>query len=198
MRVKRVYDIVISIVGLVFLIPAIVLIGILINIKMGPPIFYSQIRVGKNGTHFRIYKFRTMHKGADKMVGGSITVVNDHRITPIGKYLRRYKLDELPSLWCVLRGDMSLVGPRPDVPGYTDQLRGDDRRVLQLRPGLTGPATLKYSNEEKLLSEVDYPKKYNDEIIFPDKVKINLDYLEKWSPYLDIKIIIKTIFRRNY
>ena len=161
-------------------------------------VLYSQKRVGKQGGLFTLYKFRTMVHNADTMSGGSITVENDDRITTIGKLLRRWKLDELPTLWNVLKGDMSFVGPRPDVPGYADKLVGESRRILEIRPGITGPATLKYSNEEKLLADVDNPKKYNDEVIFPDKVKINLEYMDNWSLWMDIKIIFKTIFRKNY
>ena len=128
----------------------------------------------------------------------TVTTKNDARITKWGMFFRKTKLDELPSLWNVLMGDMSLVGPRPDVPGYADKLVGKDRRILELRPGITGPATLKYANEEELLANVDDPIKYNDEIIFPDKVKINLEYLDNWSLGLDIKIIFRTIFRSNY
>ena len=117
-------------------------------------------------------------------------------IVPI--FLRRWKLDELPTLWNVLKGDMSLVGPRPDVPGYADKLKGKDRRILELRPGITGPASLKYANEEEILANVDDSVKYNDEIIFPDKVRINLKYIDNWSLCLDIKIIFQTIFRTNY
>ena len=135
---------------------------------------------------------------ADTMSGGSITVENDDRITSPGKLLRRWKLDELPTLWNVLKGDMSFVGPRPDVPGYADKLVGESRRVLEMHPGITGPATLKYSNEEKLLAGVDNPKKYNDEVIFSDKVQINLEYMDNWSFWMDIEIIFKTIFRKNY
>lgn len=139
-----------------------------------------------------------MVQNADTMPGGSITVKDDRRITAIGKFLRRWKLDELPTLWNVLKGDMSFVGPRPDVPGYADKLEFNDRRILNLRPGITGPATLKYSNEEQFLAEVDNPKKYNDEVIFPDKVKINLEYMDNLNLWMDIKIIFKTIFRSNY
>ena len=161
-------------------------------------VLYSQKRVGKQGGLFTLYKFRTMVHNADTMSGGSITVENDDRITAIGKLLRRWKLDELPTLWNVLKGDMSFVGPRPDVPGYVDKLVGESRRVLEIRPGITGPATLKYANEEKLLAGVDNPKKYNDEVIFSDKVQINLEYMDNWSFWKDIKIIFKTIFRKNY
>ena len=139
-----------------------------------------------------------MIRNAEKMEAGSITTKNDSRVTRIGEFLRKWKLDELPTLCNVLKGDMSFVGPRSDVPGYVDKLKGESRRILEMRPGITGPATLKYSNEEKLLAEVNNPKKYNDEVIFPDKVKINLKYMDNWSLWTDIKIIFKTIFRTNY
>ena len=158
--------------------------------------FYIQKRVGRNGKLFKLIKIKTMkpHDG----IKTTVTTKNDARITKWGMFFRKTKLDELPSLWNVLMGDMSLVGPRPDVPGYADKLVGKDRRILELRPGITGPATLKYANEEELLANVDDPIKYNDEIIFPDKVKINLEYLDNWSLWLDIKIIFRTIFRSNY
>ena len=161
-------------------------------------IFFCQERVGKDGKKFKLVKFRTMVNDAENKGTGPVTIAEDPRITYIGKFLRKWKLDEFPTLWNVLKGDMSFVGPRPDVPGYADKLVGDDRRLLDLRPGITGPATLKYSNEEKLLADVDNSKKYNDEVIFPDKVKINLEYMDNWSFWKDIKIIFKTIFRKNY
>ena len=158
--------------------------------------FYIQKRVGRNGKLFKLIKIKTMkpHDG----IKTTVTTKNDARITKWGMFFRKTKLDELPSLWNVLMGDMSLVGPRPDVPGYADKLVGKDRRILELRPGITGPATLKYANEEELLANVEDPIKYNDEVIFPDKVKINLEYLDNWSLGLDIKIIFRTIFRSNY
>ena len=198
MFLKRLLDFVVSFLGLIILIPMIILISALIIITSGTPIFFIQKRVGKNGSLYKMKKFRTMVNGANQLTGGSITIKNDLRITSIGRFLRKWKLDELPTLWNVLIGDMSLVGPRPDVPGYADNLNGVDRRILELRPGITGPATLKYANEEQLLENVEDPIKYNDEVIFPDKVKINLKYMDKWSFWLDIKIIVKTIFRRNY
>ena len=158
--------------------------------------FFTQKRVGKGGSLFTLIKIKTM-----KQISGfntTVTTENDIRITKFGRFFRKTKLDELPTLWNVFIGDMSLVGPRPDVPGYADNLKGNDRRILQLRPGITGPATLKYANEEQLLASVNDPQKYNDEVIFPDKVKINLEYLDNWSIWLDIKIIFKTIFRSNY
>ena len=195
---KRLFDFTFAILGLTILSPVLIILSLLIIITSPGTALYSQKRVGKQGGLFTLYKFRTMVHNADTMSGGSITVENDDRITPIGKLLRRWKLDELPTLWNVLKGDMSFVGPRPDVPGYADKLVGDDRRLLDLRPGITGPATLKYSNEEKLLAGVDNPKKYNDEVIFSDKVQINLEYMDNWSFWKDIKIIFKTVFRKNY
>ena len=194
---KRLFDFTFAILGLTILSPVLIIVSLIIIISPGP-ILFSQKRVGGQGRLFILYKFRTMVHNADTMSGGSITVENDDRITVIGKLLRRWKLDELPTLWNVLKGDMSFVGPRPDVPGYADKLVGESRRVLEMRPGITGPATLKYSNEEKLLAGVDNPKKYNDEVIFSDKVQINLEYMDNWSFWGDIKIIFKTIFRKNY
>lgn len=128
--------------------------------------------------------------------GNSISVKGEPRITTIGSYLRKYKLDELPELWNVLKGDMSLVGPRPDIPEYAGSLAGEERKILELRPGLTGPASLKYVNEEELLASVTDPKKYNDEVIWPDKVRINLDYCYNRSFFGDISIILRTILRK--
>ncbi len=129
--------------------------------------------------------------------GGSVTVSGERRITPLGSFLRKYKLDELPELFNVLKGDMSLVGPRPDVPGYADKILGKERQVLSLRPGITGPATLKYVDEETLLSQQPDPVKYNDEVLFPDKVRINLKYLEHQSFLLDLKIIFCTLLGKQ-
>lgn len=193
---KRLFDIIFSIIGLMFFGVFFIFIWILIKIKMpdGSPIF-KQKRVGKNGKLFTMYKFRTMSTGHK---GSSISVAGEARITPLGAKLRKYKLDELPGLWNVLIGDMSFVGPRPDVPGYADKLEGEDRKILELRPGITGTASLKYSNEEEILAKQDDPVKYNDEVIYPDKVKINLEYYYNHSVWGDIKIIINTIFRTNY
>ena len=194
---KRLFDFTFAIFGLTILSPVLIILSLIIITSPGT-VLYSQKRVGRQGRLFTLYKFRTMVHNADTMSGGSITVGNDERITAIGKLFRRWKLDELPTLWNVLKGDMSFVGPRPDVPGYADKLEGESRRILEMRPGITGPATLKYSNEEKLLAGVDNPKKYNDEVIFSDKVQINLEYMDNWSFWKDIKIIFKTVFRKNY
>ena len=196
MPIKRFLDLILSLFGLFFFSWLLLTVWIFATIDTKSNGFFIQKRVGKNGKFFRLIKIKTM-----KPVEGiktTITTKNDARITNWGHFFRRTKLDELPSLWNVLIGDMSLVGPRPDVPGYADKLKGNDRRILELRPGITGPATLKYADEEKLLATVDDPVKYNDEVIFPDKVKINLEYLDNWSLWLDIKIIFNTIFRTNY
>jgi len=194
--IKRAFDLCISIFGLVFFSWLILITWFIATIETNSNGFYIQKRVGRNGKLFKLIKIKTMkpHDG----IKTTVTTKNDARITKWGMFFRKTKLDELPSLWNVLMGDMSLVGPRPDVPGYADKLVGKDRRILELRPGITGPATLKYANEEELLANVDDPIKYNDEIIFPDKVKINLEYLDNWSLGLDIKIIFRTIFRSNY
>jgi lipopolysaccharide/colanic/teichoic acid biosynthesis glycosyltransferase len=155
---------------------------------------FVQNRVGRNAKLFKMVKFRTMTSNHG---GGTITVRGENRITPLGAVLRKYKMDELPELWNVLIGDMSLVGPRPDVPGYADLLKQKDRKILELRPGITGPASLKYADEEVILAKQNDPQKYNDEVIFPDKVQINLNYMYHWSFWLDIKIIFHTIIRKQ-
>ncbi len=182
-------------VGLVVLSPVLFVVWILIRIKMpdGPAVF-TQKRVGKGGRLFTMYKFRSMSAHHS---GSTVSVAGESRITPLGAKLRRYKLDELPELWNVLIGDMSFVGPRPDVPGYADKLEGDDRRVLQLRPGITGPASLKYRDEEVLLAVQDDPLEFNDKVIYPDKVRINLYYLDHYSFVADIKMIIATILGKR-
>ena len=190
---KFLFDRIVALFGLMVLWPVLLVVAILIKIKMpGGPAFFTQKRVGRNGKLFTMYKFRSMTVSHS---GSSISVAGESRITPLGAVLRKYKLDELPELWNVLIGDMSFVGPRPDVPGYADKLEGEDRLVLKLRPGITGPASLKYANEEEILAQVDDPIKYNDEVIFPDKVKINLDYYYNHTFIGDIKLIFQTVFR---
>ena len=193
---KRSFDILFSLIGLLIFSWVIIINWLIAAIETKSNGFFTQKRVGKDGSLFTLIKIKTM-----KQISGfdtTVTTKNDIRITKLGSFFRKIKLDELPALWNVFIGDMSLVGPRPDVPGYADNLKGNDRRILQLRPGITGPATLKYANEEQLLASVNDPQKYNDEVIFPDKVKINLEYLDNWSLWLDIKIIFRTIFRSNY
>lgn len=195
MFLKNLFDRVASLVGLVALSPVLALTAIAIRRKMpGGPVIFKQKRVGRGGRFFTMYKFRSMTVGHG---GSSVSVAGESRITPLGAKLRRYKIDELPELWNVLIGDMSFVGPRPDVPGYADQLRGDDREILLLKPGITGPASLKYRDEEELLAKQPDPQRYNDEVIFPDKVRINRHYLHNYSFAKDIQIILCTILGRN-
>lgn len=192
---KFLFDRLASFFGLLIIWPVLIIVAILIKIKMpGGPVFFTQERVGRNGKLFTMYKFRSMTVSHS---GSSISVAGESRITPFGAKLRKYKIDELPELWNVLIGDMSFVGPRPDVPGYADMLKGEDRDILKLRPGITGPASLKYRNEEELLSHVDDPIKYNNEVIFPDKVRINLYYLHNYSFWTDIKLILCTVLGKN-
>ena len=192
MMLKRTFDIVLSIFAIFLLFPFFLVVSFLIVIDSGFPIFFLQKRIGRDAKEFNIIKFRTMKKNNENI---TITVSDDVRITRIGKYLRKTKIDELPEILNVLFGQMSFVGPRPDVKGYADKLKGANRKILALRPGITGPASLKYYNEEYILSQKSNPKKYNDEVIFPDKVKINMDYFHNRSFFLDLKIIFATIFR---
>ena len=153
--------------------------------------FFTQARVGRHGRIFRVIKIRTMRN--IKGYNTTVTTDQDPRITKIGSFFRRTKIDELPQLFNVLLGRMSFVGPRPDVLGFADRLQGDDRIILTVRPGITGPATLKYRNEEKLLSRYKNPEQYNKEVIFPDKIRINREYVENYKFYKDIKYILQTI-----
>ena len=191
MIIKFIFDRLMALIGLLFLWPLLIILAILIKVKMpGGPAFFTQKRVGQHGRLFTMHKFRSMAVSHDD---SSVSVAGEARITSFGATLRKYKLDELPELWDVLIGNMSFVGPRPDVPGYADMLTGDDRRMLELRPGITGPASLKYRDEEELLAQVDDPIEYNDKVIFPDKVRINLYYLDHYSFWKDIQMIIYTV-----
>jgi len=191
MWLKWIFDRVIALIGLIVLLPVFLVVSILIKIKMPDgPILFRQKRVGKGGRIFTMVKFRSMVVSHS---GSSVSVAGESRIPPLGAKLRKYKLDELPELWNVLIGDMSFVGPRPDVPGFADKLVGEEREILQLRPGITGPASLKYRNEEEILASVDDPIRYNAEVIYPDKVRINLDYLRHWSFARDLKYIVQTL-----
>ena len=180
-----------ALIGLLVLWPVLLIVAVLIKFKMpGGPVIFKQKRVGRNGRLFTMYKFRSMTVNHG---GSSVSVAGESRITPLGAKLRRYKLDELPELWNVLIGDMSFVGPRPDVPGYADKLNGEEREVLNLRPGITGPASLKYRNEEELLALQADPQRYNDEVIYPDKVRINLYYLRHYSFVKDLQMMVSTV-----
>ena len=191
MWAKWLFDRIMSLLGLIILSPVLLVVAILIRVKMpGGPVLFKQKRVGKEGKLFTMVKFRSMSVAHG---GSSVSVAGESRITPLGAKLRKYKLDELPELWNVLIGDMSFVGPRPDVPGYADKLVGEDRVILKLRPGITGPASLKYRDEETLLATVEDPIRYNDEVIFPDKVRINKEYYYNWSFWQDIRYIVRTV-----
>lgn len=219
---KWIFDRVVALLGLAVLWPVLVVTAILVKIKMpGGPVFFVQKRVGRNGKLFKCHKFRTMTVNHN---GSTVSVAGDSRITPFDAKLRHYKLDELPGLWDVLIGNMSFVGPRPDVPGYADRLSGDDRDVLKLRPGITGPATLKYRVEDEMIagfvsdvkagrneqvkafaelpdfssmSDQEIAVWYNDNVIYPDKVRLNCYYYRHYSFIKDIEMIFATVLGRK-
>ena len=193
---KRLFDFITSLIGLIVLVPIFIIVSLLVKISSVGPVFFVQKRIGKNGKIFQMIKFRSMF--VIQRSNSTISAKGDVRITKVGAFLRKFKLDELPELWNVLKGDMSLVGPRPDVCGYADNLKGEDRKILELRPGITGVASLKYYDEEDVLATKDNPLKFNDEVIYPDKVRLNLDYYHNNNLWIDIKIIFATIFRVNY
>lgn len=181
-----------SLLGLIVLSPVLLVVACLIRWKMpGGSVIFKQKRVGQHGRLFTVYKFRSMTIAGEGKT--SIAAAEESRITPLGEKLRRYKFDELPELWNVLKGDMSFVGPRPDVPGYADKLKGEDRNILKLKPGITGPASLKYRNEEELLSNVSDPIAYNNDVIYPDKIKLNLYYYYHYSFVKDLQMIFCTV-----
>ena len=209
MILKWLFDRVVAFIGLCFLWPVLLIVAIMVKVKMpGGPAFFVQKRVGKGGKLFNCHKFRTM---TVKHNGSTVSVAGDSRITPFGAVLRHYKLDELTGLWDVLIGNMSFVGPRPDVPGYADKLTGDDRDVLKLRPGITGPATLKYRLEDEMISDYvakrqaegdkrpmqEIATEYNDKVIYPDKVRINCYYYRNYSFWKDIEMIFATVLGRK-
>lgn len=197
MIIKRLFDFFVSFFGIVLLLPVMLVVAVLIKLTSCGSLLYCQKRVGLDGRIFSLLKFRTMVINADKL-GSCVTVKNDPRITPVGRFLRGFKLDELPQLINVLKGDMSFVGPRPDVPGFADKLQGQDRIILTVRPGITGPATLKYRNEEEILVKQKDPDKYNSEVIYPDKVRLNREYAQNINFFRDIKYILMTIFGRKF
>ena len=222
MILKWIFDRTVSCFGLLFLWPVILVTAVLVKIKMpGGPAFFVQKRVGKDGKLFKCHKFRSMTVAHN---GSTVSVAGDSRITPFGAKLRHYKIDELPGLWDVLIGNMSFVGPRPDVPGYADKLTGADRDVLKLRPGITGPATLKYRVEDEMIAEFvsqikegkneqvaklenlpDFTSMsdqeiavwYNDNIIYPDKVRLNCYYYRNYSFLKDIQMIFATVLGKK-
>jgi len=188
---KRIFDIVFSLFGIVLTFWIMLIAFIVASIESKSFGIFTQKRVGKDGKLFRVFKIKTMKPlvGVDT----TITTSNDMRITKSGKFFRDTKIDELPQLFNVLFGSMSFVGPRPDVEGYADELEGKDREILTVRPGITGPASLKYKNEEEILAKQSNPKEYNDQVIWVDKVAINLTYIKEWSFKKDIQYIIKTV-----
>ena len=209
MVLKWFFDRLVSLIGLLVVWPVLLIVAIMIKVKMpGGPAIFTQKRVGKGAKLFTCHKFRTM---TVKHNGSTVSVAGDSRITPFGAVLRHYKLDELPGLWDVLIGNMSFVGPRPDVPGYADKLTGDDRDVLKLRPGITGPATLKYRLEDEMISDYvakrqaegdkrpmqEIATEYNDKVIYPDKVRINCYYYRNYSFWKDIEMIFATVLGRK-
>ncbi|MFL2567649.1 MAG: sugar transferase [Flavobacteriales bacterium] len=189
---KRIFDIFFSAIGLILFSPCFLLVSVLIKADSKGPVFFLQERVGCNGVIFKIIKFRSMI--TDQNSPSTITTANDNRITTIGKIIRKLKIDELPELLNIVKGNMSFVGPRPDVPGYADLLKGEDRLILKLKPGITSLASLKYINEEAILASVEDPISYNKEVIFPDKVKLNLNYYYNHNIWIDIKVIFATVF----
>ena len=193
---KVIFDYFFAIVGLFVSLPLLIIIGICIKLTSKGPIFYTQERIGRYGSIFTIIKFRSMTSGHGD--NNTITIGGDLRITSLGRFLRKYKLDELPELLNILKGEMSFVGPRPDLPGYADKLKGNNRKILALKPGITSRASLKYANEEEILAKQDNPINYNNEVIYPDKIKMNLDYYYNHNLWIDIKIIFATIFRTSY
>ena len=188
---KRLLDITLAIIGVVLSFPVLGLLLIIAAINTNSYGLLAQKRIGKNGKPFILFKLKTMRD--DDEVSTFITTSKDKRITTFGRFLRKTKLDELPQLWNVLIGKMNFVGPRPDVPGYADQLQGEDRIILCVRPGITGPASLAFKDEEELLAKQENPQQYNDEVIWPEKVRINKEYIKNYSLITDIKIIWKTL-----
>ena len=195
---KRIFDIFLCIVaGLLLMVPAFMVASVILVTTKGPVIFWSN-RVGRNNKIFSMAKFRTMRFDTPTVATNDLRNPKLH-LTSVGAFLRKTSLDELPQLWNVLKGDMSLVGPRPCLPTQEELIsERASRGVFSLRPGITGPASLKYANEEELLSQQLNPEKFNKEVIFPDKVSINLDYYREQNLILDLKIIFATIFRTNY
>ena len=190
---KRLFDIVASGLGLIVLSPVFLLLAVWIKLDSKGPVFYRQVRVGYKNRDFRIFKFRSMKQGADK---GSLVTIGkrDPRVTNSGYFIRRLKLDELPQLINVLTGDMSLVGPRPEVRHYVDYWTPEQMHVLDVRPGITDPASIKFSNESELMAQVDDPEKYYIEVIMQEKIKLYLEYVEKQGFWYDLGLILKTFF----
>ncbi len=189
---KRLFDFCAATAGLILLAPVLFAIALLVRATSPGPALFVQERVGRHGRLFRCAKFRTMRMGAAAQ--GSVTTATDARVTPLGRWLRRWKLDELPQLWNVAAGRMSFVGPRPDVPGYADRLAGADRKILELRPGITGPATLLFRDEERWLALARNPQAFNDAAVYPEKVRLNREYLETGDFWRDLGYVLATVW----
>jgi len=189
--IKRFFDLFFSFFGIILLTIPIFILSLFAAVSTKKSGVFKQLRIGQNGKPFTIYKIRSMMASIGE---DYITTKNDKRITKFGGFLRKYHLDELPQLYNVFFGTMSLVGPRPDVKGYADELKDDDRVILSVKPGITGPATLKFRNETVLLSKQDNPKKYNDDVLWKQKIILNKNYIKNWSLTSDIKYIFKTLF----
>lgn len=192
--IKRVCDFVLSLMGIIVLSPIFIIVSIAIKLDSKGKILFLQKRVGRYGKEFNIYKFRTMVSDAERL-GKQITVGNDNRITKVGSFLRKYKIDELPQLFNVLKGDMSLVGPRPEVPKYVKLYSDEQKKVLNVRPGITDMASLRYKDENEILGKVDNPEEYYINVIMKDKLKLNLEYIEKSNIFFDLYLIIKTVLK---
>lgn len=190
MLIKTIFDYLLAMLMLPILVPVIIILVILSTIDTGEFGLFSQIRVGKGGKFFKIYKIRTM-KGKYE---SDVTTSKTHQITPLGNFIRKTKLDETPQIFNILLGQMSFVGPRPDVPGYADELKGDDRIILSLKPGITGPAQLAFKNEDEELNLQEDPVRYNDEVLWPEKIEINKEYVKNRSFWEDIGYLFKTVF----
>ena len=192
--IKRVCDFILSLIGIIVLSPIFIIVSIAIKLDSKGKILFLQKRVGRYGKEFNIYKFRTMVSDAERL-GKQITVGNDNRITKVGAFLRKYKIDELPQLFNVLKGDMSLVGPRPEVPKYVKLYSDEQKKVLNVRPGITDMASLRYKDENEILGKVDNPEEYYINVIMKDKLKLNLEYIEKSNIFFDLYLIIKTVVK---
>lgn len=192
--IKRIFDIICSGLGLIVLSPFLLFVALRIKMGSDGPVFFKQIRVGEKGKEFKILKFRTMVVDAEKL-GRQITVGNDNRITKIGAFLRKYKIDELPQLINVFKGDMSLVGPRPEVPRYVNMYTDEQRKVLDVKPGITDLASIRYRDENELLGKAENPDEFYINTIMPDKLALNMEYINKSNVFLDIYIILQTILK---
>jgi lipopolysaccharide/colanic/teichoic acid biosynthesis glycosyltransferase len=191
---KRLFDFLASFIGIIILSPILIIVSIAIKVDSKGEVMFLQKRVGKDGKPFNIYKFRTMVTDAEKL-GKQITVGKDNRITKVGGFLRKYKLDELPQLFNVLKGEMSLVGPRPEVPAYVNLYNEAERKVLSVKPGITDFASIEYKDENEILGKVDNPEEYYINVIMKHKLELNIQYISNNNIFLDIKIIIKTILK---